>query len=50
MAAYTLDQFDAETEYEVLVGYPQEGLGQEQVSFNIIDYGLIPYKVAWQTA
>lgn len=50
MAAYTLDAFDAETEYEVLVGYPQEGLGMEQISFNIIDYGMIPYKVAWQRA
>ena len=50
MAAYTLDQFDAETEYEVLVGYPQESLGEEQISFNIIDYGLTPYRVAWQRA
>jgi hypothetical protein len=50
MAAYTLDQFDAETEYEVLVGYPQESLGEEQISFNIIDYGLTPYLVAWQRA
>jgi len=50
MAAYTLDAFDAETEYEVLVGYPQESLALEQVSFNVIDYGLTPYKVAWQRA
>jgi hypothetical protein len=50
MAAYTLDAFDAETEYEVLVGYPQESLALEQFSFNVIDYGLTPYKVAWQRA
>jgi len=50
MAAYTLDAFDAETEYEVFVGFPQEGLVSDTVEFNIIDYGLTPYRFALQRA
>jgi hypothetical protein len=50
MAPYILDDKDVETEYEILVGYPQEVVATDTATFSIIDYGLIPYQVAWQRA
>jgi hypothetical protein len=50
MAPYILDAKDVETEYEILVGYPQEVVSTDTATFNILDYGLIPYQVAWQRA
>lgn len=46
MAAYTLDQKDAEMEYETFVGYPIESIAVENVQFQIIDYGLQAYNYA----
>ena len=50
MAAYTLDQYDAETEYEVFVGFPQEDIVTDTIQLNVIDYGLIPHRFAFQRA
>ena len=48
MAPYILDSKDVETEYEMLVGYPQEVIATDTVTFNIADYGLISYQNVWQ--
>ena len=48
MAAYVLDQYDVETEYESFTGYPQESLVTDNIGLEIIDYGLIPYRYALQ--
>jgi hypothetical protein len=50
MAAYSVDQADAENEYEMLVGTPHEDLALDNITFQMFDYGLTPYKVAWQKA
>lgn len=50
MAAYTLDAFDAETEYEVFVGFPREDLVEDTISLNVIDYGLTAHRFALQRA
>ena len=43
MAAYTLDAEDVETEYETFVGYPEESVATENVTLQVIDYGLQSY-------
>jgi hypothetical protein len=48
MAPYILDSKDVETEYEMLVGYPQEVIATDTVTFSIADYGLISYQNVWQ--
>ena len=50
MAAYVLDQYDVNTEYESFTGYPQESLVTDNIGLEIIDYGLIPYRYALQRA
>ena len=43
MAAYTLDAFDAETEYETFVGYPEQTVATENFTLQVFDYGLQAY-------
>lgn len=50
MAAYVFDAGDIENEYEALVGFPEEVLATDNLSFNVIDYGLRAYNYSAQTA
>lgn len=50
MAVYELDAQDVESEYEIMVGYPQESLSTDNIGFSIIDYGLKAYNISWQRA
>ena len=50
MAAYVFDAGDVEVEYETLVGFPEEVVAVDTLSFNVIDYGLQAYNYSFQTA
>ena len=50
MAAYTFDSEDVENEFEMFTGRPQESIALDNLSFTVTDYGMIPYRIGFQTA